>query len=165
MRDSAYVEGLSCSACLGSVCVRSWLSGKLDFPVVAAAVFSCCGTSACVEVAGQGLVMTAEALRAGLGSVAVLADFTGLLVWVKCALIFRGDLFPVVTGRAVALSNLELVGRPNERKDRAALAGRPTGDPGDLGFPPVDRADLVRLSGASGLVRELLPSWFCTPAS
>ena len=108
--------------------------------------------------------MTAEALRAGLASIAVFADFAGLLFWVKCALIFRGDLSPVVTGRAVALSSLELVGRPKERKDKAALAGR-TGDPGDLGFDPVDRADLVGLSGAPRSVSEPPPSWFCTPAS
>lgn len=102
-----------------------------------------------VDACGHGLVMTADALRAGLGSSAALADFGELWLWCWLFLAFRGDFasLVLVVGRAFALSKRELVGRPKERIDKTALTGRQasrrlTGDPGEAVWRPSARASV-----------------------
>ena len=66
-------------------------------------------------------MIAAEALRTGLMVGPALAAFLGLsfLGTSSC----EGDFGSAVTGRAVALGLLGPPQRPNERRDKAALAG------------------------------------------
>ena len=63
--------------------------------------------------------MTAEALRAEAATGPAFAAFFGLL----CLSDLKGDTGRAVAGRAATTGLLRREGRPNERRDRAALAG------------------------------------------
>ena len=110
------------------------------------------------DAAIHGLVMTAEALRAWLGSVVAVA-LTGLVLLPEPAFILLGDLASVVNGRTFALNRRELAGRPKDRRDRAALAGLSYGETGDLGDAAAARTCRLGLVGLLGPLGESSDSY------